>query len=124
MLNFLMVFLGGGLGSLCRYGMGLWLPASSEQTVPWATLFANILACIILGFLVGLMAKHPIHNHYKLLIGTGFCGGFSTFSTFSKEALTLFQVQASSTALFYLLASLVLGILAIAAGVGLSRLFG
>lgn len=124
MLNFLMVFVGGGLGSLCRYGIGLWLPSSSEQAFPWATLVANISACIALGFLVGWMAKHPIQNHYKLLIGTGFCGGFSTFSTFSKETLALFQAQASLIAVLYLAISLFLGVLAIATGVWLSRLLG
>ncbi|MCP4439670.1 MAG: fluoride efflux transporter CrcB [Aureispira sp.] len=123
MLNFALVFLGGGLGSLCRYAVGLWLPSSSPQAFPWATLLANILACIVLGILVGWMAKHPISNPYKLLIGTGFCGGFSTFSTFSKETLALFQEQASNTAILYLSASLLLGIAAIYIGVLLSRLF-
>lgn len=90
MSNFFWVFLGGGLGSICRYGIAKSLE-SSNFNFPLATLLANALACIILGYLVGLQLKADLSDTMKLMLMTGFCGGFSTFSTFSNETLQLFQ---------------------------------
>lgn len=114
MLNVVAVFLGGGFGSLCRYGLSLYLPTN---TFPWATLATNILACFLLGCLMGYLLKNQLNDQVKLLIGTGFCGGFSTFSTLSKEVLELGQTTLYWTAISYLLASIVLGILAVSVGI-------
>jgi len=89
-MNFLYVFIGGGLGSICRYGIALLLK-KNQFNFPFATLIANIIACIILGYLIGLAAKDSISMNQKLLLMTGFCGGFSTFSTFSAETFLLFE---------------------------------
>ena len=89
-MNFLYVFIGGGLGSICRYGIALLLK-KHQFNFPFATLIANIIACIILGYLIGLAAKGSISMNQKLLLMTGFCGGFSTFSTFSAETFLLFE---------------------------------
>ena len=85
-----MVFIGGGLGSMCRYGIARLLQAH-DLTFPLATFIANALACIVLGALVGISLKGEMESATKLLLMTGFCGGFSTFSTFSSETFQLLQ---------------------------------
>ena len=90
MVNFFLVFLGGGLGSICRYGIARII-TNHLDPFPFATFIANVLSCILLGFLVGLSLKGTMNQNYKLLLITGFCGGFSTFFTFSNETFHLFQ---------------------------------
>ncbi len=89
-MAYAMVFAGGGLGSICRYGIAHAL-ARYSLTFPLATLLANVISCIILGLLTGLALRGELaQTNYRLLLMTGFCGGFSTFSTFTNETLTLF----------------------------------
>lgn len=87
---FLMVFIGGGLGSICRFGLSLLL-RSARFNFPWATLAANGLACILLGFLLGAQLKDALPDRERWLWATGFCGGFSTFSTFTADSWLQFQ---------------------------------
>lgn len=88
--HWLLVFAGGGFGSLFRYGLAVWMAAYQDR-FPWATLLANILSCIILGVLLGLAAKNLISPNFRLIFMTGLCGGFSTFSTFAGETVQLAQ---------------------------------
>ena len=106
MLAFLMVFIGGGLGSICRYGIARLLKAQAWD-YPLATFIANAAACIILGVLVGISLKSSMNSSTKLLLMTGFCGGFSTFSTFTLETYELLQAGNY----FYALANIALSVI-------------
>jgi CrcB protein len=118
MLNWLAVFLGGGLGSLCRYGISQYINSSA---FPWATLIANGLACLVLGLAIGYSSRLGWAAPWKLLAATGFCGGFSTFSTFAKEAFDLAEQGIPWFALAYVLLSLLVGLLALYVGLFLSN---
>ncbi|MCU0382652.1 MAG: fluoride efflux transporter CrcB [Cyclobacteriaceae bacterium] len=121
MKNFLLVFIGGGLGSLSRYVLSFVFPADRSQW-PWATFLANIIACLLLGFILGLLTdKMPSQQVYRLFWITGFCGGFSTFSTFSVESLQSFQQGNTILSLSYMLLSFIACILFIALGQWLGK---
>ncbi len=87
---FALVFLGGGAGSICRYA--LWLAIRPWQDkFPWATFAANAAACLVLGALLGLQSHGLLSDQRRLLLVTGFCGGFSTYSTFTAETWGLWE---------------------------------
>ena len=115
-MKFLMVFLGGGIGAMTRYGVSLYFE-NHGASFPWSTFIANIVASLILGILIGLNLRNGFSQNTNLLLMTGFCGGFSTFSTFSAESLELLKLGNISTALVYILASLVVGILVVFLGI-------
>ena len=113
------VFLGGGLGSLARFGIAralhFWNPG-----FPYATLMANVVSCILLGYLMGQTLQGRISQEGQWLLMTGFCGGFSTFSTFSGESFSLLQSGQYGYALLNLGGSLILGLICIYLGLRLS----
>ena len=112
-----LVFLGGGTGSLLRYGLAQWLPAMlGERPYPLAILAANVLASAILGAVAGAFAGKLVGNDVRLLVGVGFCGGLSTFSSFSVDTLILFQQGRPGVALLNVGLNVVLCLLASAAG--------
>ena len=116
--SLLMVFLGGGLGSLFRYGIAYGMKPF-EFTFPYATLAANILSCIVLGFLVSISTQ--LSDGVKLFLLVGFCGGFSTFSTFSNETFQLFQSGAHLQALLNIGGSILVCLGAIYMGMFLGK---
>ena len=118
-MNFVLVFLGGGLGSVCRYLIAK-LMSDNQMDFPIATFIANVISCIILGYLIGLSLRNGISDNSKLLMMTGFCGGFSTFSTFSGEIILLMQEGQLSTAMIYIAASLAICLVCIWAGIKLA----
>ena len=122
-MSFLYVFLGGGLGSICRYGISL-LMKHTQLSFPLSTFTANAVSCIILGLLIGLHLKQGIADQQRLLWMTGFCGGFSTFSTFSAETFQLFEKGQYQTALLYVGLSLVICLGCIGLGVWLAYRVG
>jgi fluoride exporter len=123
MKSVLLVFLGGGLGSVVRYLLGGWISLPNRNPFPLGTLIVNIIACLILGFIVGLADhKQAISSSSRLFWVIGFCGGFSTFSTFSNETLFLMQNGFTISLLLYIALSLSLCVLAIATGIYLSTL--
>ncbi len=93
MINALLIFLGGGLGSLVRYGVSKSVIANFQTHFPLATFLSNSISCIILALTVYyFQSKYALSNNLKIFIVTGFCGGFSTFSTFSYETFELFKM--------------------------------
>lgn len=115
MLNFLYVFIGGGLGSICRYGIARWM-AHLKLNFPMGTFAANVLACLILGYLISLKSGSNLNGSTQLLFMTGFCGGFSTFSTFTAETHLLFQEGAYGQGLLYVGASLLVCLISLYVG--------
>jgi fluoride exporter len=110
-MNWLLVFIGGGLGSLVRYAISL-IFNKLDNNFPLATLVSNVVACFIIGILVGLTMKGQLPDQQRLLFVTGFCGGFSTFSTFSNETIQLWMNGNTTHAFLNIIFSLILCILA------------
>lgn len=110
MKSFLLVFLGGGLGSCLRFYFSTIV---NNNTIKWIpTLGVNILGCLLLGGFIAAFHKEQLSQHWQLFLGVGFCGGLTTFSTFSIEFFMLLKEETYQTALLYLGLSLVLGIIA------------
>ena len=94
MRPYLLIFIGGGLGSIVRFALARWVYQFVPPAFPMGTLIVNFIACFILGLLVGLsFTKSFITPNINMLVAVGFCGGFSTFSTFSLETLELMQAS-------------------------------
>ena len=121
-MNVFWVFVGGGLGSLCRYGISLAM-SNYDSKLPWATFIANAISCLILGFLIALSLKNGLSLNLKLLLITGFCGGFSTFSTFSYETFHLIEQGLINEAMFNIAGSILLCLLFIFLGLKLGQSF-
>lgn len=117
-----MVFLGGGFGACCRWGLSAWLNPVTVF-IPYGTLLSNVLSCIVLGFFAYFFGLKDFQNPaLKTLILTGFCGGFSTFSTFSNENVQFLRDGNWEQAALYTTLSLVLCNLAVFFGAFLGSL--
>ncbi len=121
MNQIVLIFVGGGLGSLARFYIGKNLPNTQFHNFPVGTLAANILASFILGIFIGHEISSKLGFNFRAFIAIGFCGGFSTFSTFSADTLQLFQTNRYWEALMNVLLNVVLCILATFVGIYLSK---
>jgi fluoride exporter len=113
----ILVFIGGGLGSLARFFIGKSMPNTSFNNFPIGILAINILASIILGIFIGQEINQKLSFNFRALIAIGFCGGFSTFSTFSADTLQLVQASRYPEAILNVVLNVVLCILATFAGI-------
>lgn len=120
-LNILAIFIGGGLGSISRYGIAILMKTYSTN-FPLATLSVNIIGSLILGFVAALFWKEThLHTTLKLAITIGFCGGLTTFSTFSWETFDMIKNGEMLLAIIYAIISVLVCLLAISLGAFLSK---
>ena len=112
--NLLLVGLGGGIGSILRYGTFLFI---NTKSFPYATLTVNIIGSFIIGIVFALTLREEVlSQQWKLFLATGICGGFTTFSAFSLENMGLLQSGKYGMAITYISLSVVLGIIATFSG--------
>lgn len=115
--NIVLVLAGSAVGGSARYGIGLYLQAKNNFSFPLGTAIINLLGCFLMGMVYAMATRNPQSSSaIKLLLATGFCGGFTTFSAFAFENLELFKSGQYFTALGYTILSVVLGILAVFTG--------
>jgi CrcB protein len=121
MKQVLFVFLGGGLGSLARF-LVTKLYSKKITVFPYATLTANFLSCLVMGVFLGfIIHKTNLNDNLKLFIITGFCGGFSTFSSFTLENINLYKAGQFNLAIINILLNLILCTVGILVGMYISK---
>jgi len=122
MFQALLVAIGGAIGSLLRYYVGLGSLRLMGPGFPWGTLIVNVVGCFIIGvFAEMIMRRFNASVELRLLLITGFLGGFTTFSAFSLDAITLFERGDVFAGGIYIAASVGLSMVAVMAGLGLMR---
>jgi CrcB protein len=114
--NIFLVALGGALGTCSRFLVNELCSKFWKTTFPAATFIINIIGCFFMGFIIGLAYRSGLSNGLKLLLVTGFCGGFTTFSAFGQESLTLLQNNQFLIAALYTSLSVGIGIMAVWCG--------
>ncbi len=110
MKELLYVGIGSAFGGMLRYVISMLMKWDGSG-FPWATFIVNIVGCFLIGIFASILPRTPYPTSHLLWV-TGFCGGFTTFSTFSREALTLWHAEAYSAVLFYVVGSVALGLTA------------
>ena len=121
MKHALLVFVGGGFGSVARYLVGKWLN-NVENAIPYGTMLSNVLGSLLIGVILGYLGKSGnMSQSQSLLLATGFCGGFTTFSTFAYENHLLIKNGDYFSFLPYTLTSLILGFSAVFLGLYISK---
>lgn len=118
----LLVGLGGGIGSILRYLTSVLVSKQTSSIFPWGTFSVNIIGCLLAGIIIGILERQQILNSdLKLLLITGFCGGYTTFSAFSIENMYLLQNGQPLTVLLYISISVVLGVIAVWGGMAVVK---
>ncbi len=122
--NILLVGLGGGVGSIARYLCQKWFNEAYPHPFPWGTFVVNIIGCFLIGIIYAASEKTTaLSPQTRLFLATGFCGGFTTFSTFAFENMNLLRGGDITYFLLYTIGSIVLGIIGVFAGVAFIKLF-
>jgi len=117
-----LIFLGGGLGAVARHLTGVAVMRLVGPGFPWGTLMVNIAGSLAMGLLIAWLARRSAGDaELRLLLATGFLGGFTTFSAFSLDAVSLYERGALTAAIAYVIASVTVSILALFGGLWLAR---
>lgn len=120
--NLLIVGIGSFLGGMLRYLISLLMKNFCGQGFPWATLLVNLMGCFLIGLIFGLFSRfNGVNSLWCLLLTTGFCGGFTTFSSFTNEGLQLLSSGNVWGVVFYVSASVILGVALVALAYWLVR---
>jgi len=119
----LAVALGGAFGALARYGLDRMIERRSAAVFPWSTFTINVTGCLLVGFVVGAFVdRHHAPAWIRAALVLGFCGAYTTFSTFAQETLDLVEARDYAVALASVSVSVVAGVAAVLAGTMLGRL--
>ena len=120
-MKMLLVAIGSGLGGVLRYLVPCWFGAA--KGFPWATLTVNVVGSLLIGLLSGLLARHggSSAESIRAFAVVGFCGGFTTFSTFSNETFRLIESNQWLSAVAYVSLSVLAGLAAVSLGYAISR---
>ena len=121
MKQFFLVFVGGGFGSALRFLIGKYLN-NAETGIPYGTFAANIIGSLLIGIILGFAAKNnALTENHTLLLATGFCGGFTTFSTFAYENHVFLKTGDFTSFALYTIGSFMVGFLAVFIGIFLVK---
>ncbi|MEO6963803.1 MAG: fluoride efflux transporter CrcB [Puia sp.] len=113
---------GGGIGSMLRYLAQVFVSRHLPLAFPWGTFLVNCTGCFLIGLLYAISAKHAwMTVEWRMLLITGLCGGYTTFSSYSYESISLFKQGAYSYFFLYTLLSVVLGLLATLGGAAIFK---
>ncbi len=120
-MNLLLVMTGGALGAGARHLFGRWTLAAFGPNYPYGTLGVNLIGGLLMGVLVGVLARSDAGESIRLLLGVGVLGGFTTFSAFSLDVVTMIERGALIPAALYVAASVIGAVVALFAGLSLVR---
>ena len=118
----LIVGAGSFIGGILRYLISRWIQLKLLSTYPFGTFTVNIIGCFIIGLVMGLSERFNVSSEWRLLLVTGVCGGFTTFSAFSIETLALLRDAQYLPAFLYIAGSVIIGLLAAFFGYFLHRI--
>jgi len=118
-----MIGVGGFIGSICRYLLSLLIQNKFLSTYPFGTLSVNIIGCFLIGIIYALSDRGHFSVEWRLFLATGIIGGFTTFSSFSNETVSMLRDAQYGNALLYVSGSVILGLLATFCGIILIKLF-
>ncbi len=121
-MKYLFLALGGVIGVIGRYQIGVWISDWNSTPFPWATLIINVTGSLAIGFLMRYLTGVASSPNVRLMFVTGFCGGYTTMSTFSYELVNLFTERQYGLGMLYLGSTIVLAPLAVLAGFVLAEL--